>query len=63
VISQLVRLSNAYDSDNVLVDYGDLIKMSKDKDYADVDLEMKLYSFPYIDQVSFRAESYTTSAR
>ena len=42
----------AYDKDNVLVDYGDILKLSKSTEPDTVDLTMDLYSFPYIDNVS-----------
>ena len=48
-VTELPALSHAYNKDNVLVDYGDLIKISMDQDYAEVQKKMELYSFPYIE--------------
>ena len=45
-------ICQAYDKDNVLVDYGDTIKIFKTGDEANVVENMDLYSFPYIDNVS-----------
>ena len=44
----------AYNKDNVLVDYGDLLKISKSTAPTDVVEKMELYSFPYIANVSKR---------
>ena len=44
----------AYNKDNVLVDYGDRIKISKSTDPDVVVEQMELYSFPYIANVSRR---------
>ena len=42
----------AYNKDNVLVDYGDLLKINKSTDPDEIVENMELYSFPYIDNVS-----------
>ena len=44
----------AYNKDNVLVDYGDLLKISKSTEPTEVVEKMELYSFPYIANVSQR---------
>ena len=52
LLIQMSGVCLAYNADNVLVDYGDVLKLQKSTEPDVTVLTMDLYSFPYIDNVS-----------